>query len=265
MHWQSLIVALLVASCSAYAVWTLMPSAARRVLAVQPDEPRAKALACLAGMANGESASDDKLASALQSSTNAPLPLLTAVALRALEHPAAFRRTVQVALDAAVVAPITRANADTLRMLALAAAKASLRERAQAFADRYAEACYALDQPAMPTLWPLRTAGAQVRACIVCAQGQLAELAAIVDAVAARATVALRWTVFAVPDGTMEATLSSTSAGLDVRPLPADVAVASRGMAAARSGLKPTVLMLARLLAATSWRYIAAWRPEAEM
>ena len=33
MHWQSLIVALLVTACSAYAVWTLMPSAARRVLA----------------------------------------------------------------------------------------------------------------------------------------------------------------------------------------------------------------------------------------
>ncbi|HET6801610.1 MAG TPA: tetratricopeptide repeat protein, partial [Casimicrobiaceae bacterium] len=206
--------------------------AARRVLAVQPDEPRAKALACLAGMANGESASDDRLASALQSSTNAPLPLLAAVALRALEHPAAFRRAVEVALDAAAVAPITRANADTLRLLALAAAKARLLERAQAFADRYAEACYALDQPAMPTLWPLRTAGAQVRACIVCAQGQLAELATIVDAIAARATVALRWTVFAAPDGTMEATLSSASAGLDVRPLPADVASASRGMAA---------------------------------
>ena len=30
MHWQSLIVALIVASCGAYAVWTLMPSAARR-------------------------------------------------------------------------------------------------------------------------------------------------------------------------------------------------------------------------------------------
>jgi len=33
MHWQSLIVALLVTGCSAYAVWTLMPAAARRVLA----------------------------------------------------------------------------------------------------------------------------------------------------------------------------------------------------------------------------------------
>jgi len=33
MHWQSLIVALLVTGCSAYAVWTLMPAAPRRVLA----------------------------------------------------------------------------------------------------------------------------------------------------------------------------------------------------------------------------------------
>ena len=33
MHWQSLIVALLVTACSSYAVWTLMPSAARRTLA----------------------------------------------------------------------------------------------------------------------------------------------------------------------------------------------------------------------------------------
>jgi len=33
MHWQSLIVALIVAACSVYAVWTLMPSAARRVAA----------------------------------------------------------------------------------------------------------------------------------------------------------------------------------------------------------------------------------------
>jgi ferrous iron transport protein B len=33
MHWQSLIVALLVTGCSAYAVWTLMPSAARRTFA----------------------------------------------------------------------------------------------------------------------------------------------------------------------------------------------------------------------------------------
>jgi len=33
MHWQSSIVALLVIGCSTYAVWTLMPSAARRSLA----------------------------------------------------------------------------------------------------------------------------------------------------------------------------------------------------------------------------------------
>ena len=33
MHWQSLIVALLVIGCSAYAAWTLMPSAARRMFA----------------------------------------------------------------------------------------------------------------------------------------------------------------------------------------------------------------------------------------
>jgi len=33
MHWQSLIVAVLVTGCSAYAVWTLMPSTARRLLA----------------------------------------------------------------------------------------------------------------------------------------------------------------------------------------------------------------------------------------
>ena len=33
MAWQSLIVALLVTACSAYAVWTLMPSAARRLFA----------------------------------------------------------------------------------------------------------------------------------------------------------------------------------------------------------------------------------------
>jgi len=33
MHWQSLIVALLVTACSAYAMWTLMPAAARRTLA----------------------------------------------------------------------------------------------------------------------------------------------------------------------------------------------------------------------------------------
>ena len=33
MHWQSLIVALIVTACSAYAVWTLMPSAARRLFA----------------------------------------------------------------------------------------------------------------------------------------------------------------------------------------------------------------------------------------
>ena len=33
MHWQSLIVALIVTACSAYAVWALMPSAARRLFA----------------------------------------------------------------------------------------------------------------------------------------------------------------------------------------------------------------------------------------
>ena len=33
MHWQSLIVALLVTACSVYAVWALMPSAARRPFA----------------------------------------------------------------------------------------------------------------------------------------------------------------------------------------------------------------------------------------
>jgi len=32
MHWQSFIVALLVTGCSVYAMWTLMPSAARRVI-----------------------------------------------------------------------------------------------------------------------------------------------------------------------------------------------------------------------------------------
>ena len=33
MHWQSLIVALIVTACSVYAAWTLMPSAARRTAA----------------------------------------------------------------------------------------------------------------------------------------------------------------------------------------------------------------------------------------
>ena len=33
MHWQSLTVALLVTACGTYAVWTLMPAAARRWLA----------------------------------------------------------------------------------------------------------------------------------------------------------------------------------------------------------------------------------------
>jgi len=33
MHWQSLIVALIVTACGTYAMWTLMPSAARRWLA----------------------------------------------------------------------------------------------------------------------------------------------------------------------------------------------------------------------------------------
>ena len=33
MHWQSLIVALVVTACGAYALWALMPSAARRLFA----------------------------------------------------------------------------------------------------------------------------------------------------------------------------------------------------------------------------------------
>ena len=206
--------------------------AARRVLGLRPDEPRATALACLAAMANGESVEDDALTSALQSNADAPLPLLASVALRALEHPDAYPRAVDVALDAAAAAMITRASEDALRLLSLAAANAGFRERAQAFADRYADACFALHRPAMPTLWPLRTAGAQVRACVVCMQRQLTAVARVLATIDARASDGYRWTLFAAPEDVSHEVPSMAFDGLDVRPLSADVALAARGMAA---------------------------------
>ena len=236
--------------------------AARRVLALQPDEPRATALGRLAAMASGkEVIDDDVLTATLQSSANAPLALLAAVALRALERADAYPRAVAVALDAAAAAPITRANEDLLRALAAAAANAGLRDRAQPFADHYADACHALSLPAMPMLWARRTAGAHVRAGVICMQRQVDDIARLPSAIDARAVDAVRWTAFVAPEKASDAVSSIAIPGCDARPLPADAEVAARGIASLdldvlvdTAGLYlPTGPLLARRPARETW------------
>ena len=66
-------------------------------------------------------------------------------------------------VDLALAAPVSPSNADALRSIALALAKAGERERSLAFAGRYAQACREFHRSTTPLLWPQRTAGRALR------------------------------------------------------------------------------------------------------
>ncbi|HEX6136075.1 MAG TPA: tetratricopeptide repeat protein, partial [Casimicrobiaceae bacterium] len=146
--------------------------ATRQVLALRPDEARAKALLVLLTAASVE-VSDAALAQAIRTGAGWPLPLLARVVEQVfgLGPEAGFPQASQALIDAAATAVVGRGDEDALRRIALALAEAGEADGARAFADRYAAACRALHRASMPLLWPLRSAGASLRVGILVAQG----------------------------------------------------------------------------------------------
>ena len=130
------------------------------VLALAPDEPRAKKLRLLLDAATGEAA--ERSLERVVSGVAWPLPLLAAVVERRLEA-GDDREALSWLLDASLRASVTRDNAESVRRLALALWAAKRSEDAQRFADHYASACRALQKATVPLLWPVRTAGTALR------------------------------------------------------------------------------------------------------
>lgn len=232
-------------------------AAAGRVLALQPDEPRAIALTRLARMAIGEPVDDSTLAHAVQSNSQWPIALLAAAGVRMLERASAYPAALPLLLDQAAVAATTIATEDALRALALAAAEARLPDRADAFARRYAQSCQALHAPTMPLLWPLRTAGNAVRAGLIVTDDGWFDAAEILAELERGLGNRFRATVFVA-----SVTGSMPAAGArEVRALPADAEAAARAMAALDldvlldfAGLRaPTGPLLARRPARALW------------
>jgi protein O-GlcNAc transferase len=157
-------------------------NAVTHVLSVHTDDPRANALSLLLDAATGE-ASDASLAAAVRASASWPLLLLARVVERVLlSDNGVSSPALGPLVEAASVAVVTRGNEDALRRIAVALADAGEPDRAQAFADRYAEACRALYRPPMPLLWPLRTAGDALRVGVLCTEGADALRAALANA-----------------------------------------------------------------------------------
>jgi len=140
--------------------------AVMHVLALSPDEPRAKKLRSLLDAATGV-AGERSLERAV-SRVSWPLPLLAAVVERRLGI-GDDGETLRALLDASLRAPVTRDDTDALRRVALALSAAGQPEGARRFSDRYASACRALQKATVPLLWPMRTAGAALRVGVLVA------------------------------------------------------------------------------------------------
>jgi predicted O-linked N-acetylglucosamine transferase (SPINDLY family) len=149
-------------------------AAVTQALALRPDEPRLVALSRLLGAARGTDAGDDaSLARAVATSGSWPVVLLAAAVERALAPGARAERSkaLPALLDAASRATVSAATADAWRRLARALALSGDAEAARAFADRYADACLSPHPPALPLLWPQRTAGDALRVGMLAAPG----------------------------------------------------------------------------------------------
>ena len=229
--------------------------AARRVLALLPGEPRASALARLLDATGNGDVDDAALGSAIRLE-RWPLPLLVAVGLEILHRASALPRAVAAIVETVASAPVTRADEDLLRHLALALAGANLHEPARAFVDRYAQSCRALHRPTMPLLWPLRTAGRAMRIGIVTSQGDARETTAVFAEAARGIERELRCTLFVTPGHMLE-----PLPDVDARALPQDPETAARAIAALDldvlvddAGLRaPTGPLLARHVARAAW------------
>ncbi|MHB8496166.1 MAG: O-linked N-acetylglucosamine transferase family protein [Casimicrobiaceae bacterium] len=135
-----------------------------RVLALQPADARARALSTLLRAGRGE-APVGALEIALGAQATWPLALLAHVVERiGGPRSGASPQVLQRLLDLALASPVTQANEDALRLIALTLARTGEREPALVFTERYAQACRASHRNPMPLLWPQRTAGVALRA-----------------------------------------------------------------------------------------------------
>jgi hypothetical protein len=139
-----------------------------------------------------------------------------------------YAKSIPVVLGAAKRVPVTAATDDALRVIALALVRAGALVEAQAFAERYLRSCDALHRPAMPLMWPLRTAGAGLRIGLLVTEDQLPVAESIAAAVRHELGVHYRFTAFVDRVAGDALPLSPT---LEIRVLPADVDSAARGIA----------------------------------
>ncbi|MGE5171588.1 MAG: tetratricopeptide repeat protein, partial [Rudaea sp.] len=199
--------------------------AAACVLALRPDEPRARALQLL--LEATRSAVDDAALAHAVSGQTWPLVLLAAVLERALlpTDTAALPRAMPALLDAALRAGATRDSEDALRRIALALARRGDTERARVFAERYGQACQALHRVSSPLLWPRRTAGDALRFGILAAPGDEDRVGALRRVVDEAHLGDVRWEMFVGPES------AASAATNDGRTLPQEGDLAARVVA----------------------------------
>jgi len=213
-------------ACAAVGDVEASGNAVSRVLALRPDEQRAKALGIVLAATAG-AADDAALVHAVRSDAW-PLALLARVIENAVASGAhrALVLSMPALLGAASAAPVVRGDEDAVRRIALALANAGDVAGARAFADRYGEACRVLHRASMPLTWPLRTEGAAVRVGLLIASVDERESAAVLQALrGADASQRLACTVL-VAAGT-----PPPASGVDFRVLPAEPDAAARAIA----------------------------------
>jgi predicted O-linked N-acetylglucosamine transferase (SPINDLY family) len=199
------------------------------VLEIQSHEVRATALSVMTQAALGAPIDATTLADAARSNARWPLKLLSAVCAQVLAADGRrdYADAIPPLLTAAAGAPVTAGQEDALRVIGLSLANAGAIGDAEAFAERYAACCLAFCPPAKPTMWPLRTAGTALRVGLLVTPAQRGLANTIVESAGQRLGDRCRCTVFVAG----AKVTAEDFAALDARVLPADVDVATRGVA----------------------------------
>ena len=204
--------------------------AAGRVLALRPDEGRAKPLLLTLEAVAGKEVDDATLAQAIGSNDAWP-PRLLAATIEAIvddAKPAQHSATIAALLAAAGRMLVTAESDDALRVVARALDRAGLRADAMAFAERYLRSCEALHRPAIPPMWPTRTAGAQLRVGVLAVRDQPPLANSLLDAISQRLGNQVQCTVLVAGESPAGATETMPP---KTRIVPADADAAARAIA----------------------------------
>jgi predicted O-linked N-acetylglucosamine transferase (SPINDLY family) len=204
--------------------------AAERVLALRPDEGRAKPLLLLLEAAAGNAVDDATLARAVSSNDKWP-PRLVATVVEAIvagEKSLQHSASIAALLAAGARMAVTASSDDALRVIARVLDRAGLRADASAFAERYLRSCEALHRPAMPAMWPTRTAGSRLRVGVLTVLDRPTLANALVEAISQRLGDDVQSTMLIASESGTDA---SKTVPPNARVVPADAEAAARGIA----------------------------------